>query len=125
MKRLLIVCVAVLAVALCSSAFAKGYSHGKMTPDERVAHMTRILNLTPDQQVKVKDIIVRRDAEMKPLFASLFKATDKEEQREIKIDILEQHQRYRDELNSVLTDKQAKTYREYIKSRKMKHKIKK
>ncbi|WP_290923865.1 Spy/CpxP family protein refolding chaperone [Halodesulfovibrio sp.] len=125
MKRLLIVCVAILAMALCSSAFAKGYSHGKMSPDERVAHMTKMLDLTPDQQTKIKDIIVRRDAEMKPLFKSLSEANDKEEQREIKIDILEQHQKYRDELNGVLTDEQAKKYQEYIQSRKMMHKNKK
>jgi Spy/CpxP family protein refolding chaperone len=114
MKRLLIVCVAVLSVALCYSAFAKDCSYNKKTPEQRVERMTKMLDLTPEQQAKVKDIIIRRDAEMEPLFKSLSEATDKEEQREIKIDILEQHQLFRKELDDVLTDAQAKKYQEAI-----------
>ncbi|MEZ6852404.1 Spy/CpxP family protein refolding chaperone [Halodesulfovibrio aestuarii] len=125
MKRLLMVCVAVLAVALCSSAFAKDYPHSKKTPEQRVERLTTMLNLTSDQQAKIKDIIIRRDAEMEPLFKSLSEADDKEEQREIKIDILEQHQRYRKELNDVLTDEQEQKYQEFIHSRMQGQKIRK
>lgn len=121
MRKLLIVCVTMIAVALCSSAFAKGHPYPKKTPEQRVEHLTKMLDLTPEQQVKVKDIIVRRDAEMDSLFKSLSEANDKEEQREIKIDILEQHQHYRKELDDVLTDSQAKKYREFIRKRKQQH----
>lgn len=125
MKRLFIACVAVLAVALCSSAFAQGAFYKETSAEQRMDHLTNMLDLTVDQQVKIKDIIKRRDAEMKPLFKSLAEANDKEEQREIKIDILEQHQRYRKELNDVLTDAQEKKYQEFLQKRMQERKMQK
>lgn len=117
MKRLLTVFVTMLVVVVCASAFAAGHEYTKKTPQQRAEHMTKLLDLTPEQQAKVEDIITRRDAEMEPLFTSLKEATDKEEQREIKMDILEQHKRFREELNSVLTEAQQKTYQEFIDTR--------
>jgi Spy/CpxP family protein refolding chaperone len=125
MKRLLIVCVAVLTMALCSSAFAQGAFYKETSPEQRMDHLTNMLDLTADQQVKIKDIIKRRDAEMKPLFKSLSETNDKEEQREIKTDILEQHQRYRKELNDVLTDEQEKKYQEFLQKRMQERKMQK
>ena len=117
MKRWFVLGVVILMVAVCSSAFAKKYNHQRMTPEQRVERLTTMLDLTPDQQTKIKDIIVRRDKVMEPLFKSLSEAKDKEEQREIKMDILEQHQRFRDEMNKVLTSDQEQKYQDFIQKR--------
>ncbi|OBQ52388.1 Spy/CpxP family protein refolding chaperone [Halodesulfovibrio spirochaetisodalis] len=117
MNRLVMVWVALLTAVLCTSALAHDYKYQKKSPEERMQRMNKLLDLTPEQQTKVKDIITRRDAEMEPLFVSLSKATDKEEQREIKMEILEQHKRFRDELNTVLTEEQQKKYQEFIRSK--------
>ena len=117
MKRLYFLSVVLLAMVFCSSAFAAEYNHKKISPEKRMEHLSKMLDLTPDQQVKVKDIIVRRDAEMGPLFKSLAEANDKEEQREIKLEIIEQHQKFRKELDAVLTEPQRVKYREFIEQR--------
>ncbi|MGC8550224.1 MAG: hypothetical protein ACP5M4_11045 [Acidobacteriaceae bacterium] len=45
-----------------------GMHHRMMTPDEQLAHMTKVLDLTADQQAKLKPILVARDQKMRAIW---------------------------------------------------------
>ena len=123
MRKLYVLMVVLVGALLCSSAFAAEHMKNRLTVTQRVERLTAMLELSPEQQVKAKDILTRRDKEMEPLFASLKNAYDKEEQREIKLEILEQHQKFRNEFNGMLTSTQRMKYEEAISHRIKKRKM--
>ena len=42
--------------------------HGRINPDAQLQHMTRMLDLTPDQQSQIKPILEARQQQMQALF---------------------------------------------------------
>jgi periplasmic protein CpxP/Spy len=45
-----------------------GHGHRQMDPDRQLAHMTRALDLTADQQTQIKPILADRQQKMQALF---------------------------------------------------------
>lgn len=45
-----------------------GHGHHRMNADAQLAHMTKALNLTPDQQSQIKPILQDRDQKMQTLW---------------------------------------------------------
>ncbi len=79
MKRSLVCALLTLALACCGTAlYAQqdnmGQSGGAqqghrtpMSPEQRLDHMTKMLNLTPDQQEKIKPILENQSTQMQSM----------------------------------------------------------
>jgi Spy/CpxP family protein refolding chaperone len=76
MKRTVVCALLTLALACGGTALyaqdnmsqgAPPAGHKMMSPDQRLAHMTKMLNLTPDQQQKLKPILESEQTQMQGL----------------------------------------------------------
>jgi len=79
MKKMMICALLTVAVACCGTALyaqdnmsqsggqmAQG-GHHMATPEQRLQHMTRMLNLTDDQQAKIKPMLEQQQQQMEAL----------------------------------------------------------
>ncbi len=75
MKKALLCALLVLAITCCSSALyaqmmggpgqgGRDGHHRPMSPEDRLRHMTQVLNLTEDQQQKIKPILENESQQM-------------------------------------------------------------
>ncbi len=78
MKKSLICALLTLALACCGTALyaqqdtmsqgaPQAGQHRMPSPDQRLQHMTKMLNLTPDQQAKIKPILENEQTQMQGL----------------------------------------------------------
>lgn len=81
MKKVLICALLAIAMACLGTALyaqdtmsqgqgmgqGGGMHHMQMSPDQRLQHMTQQLNLTADQQTKIKPILEQEQQQMQPL----------------------------------------------------------
>lgn len=103
MKRF-ITLLAILAVAFSITAFAG--DHGKkMTVDEKVSWMTKELNLTADQQAKLKPILEDQQKQIEAVWqdASLSEDAKKAKKTEIKSE-------FSTKIKALLTTEQQEKY---------------
>jgi len=77
MKKLILLTALIIALATAGvSAWAQmsegqgqgaAHGHGPMSPDQRLQMMTKQLNLTPDQQEKIKPLLENESQQMQTL----------------------------------------------------------
>lgn len=73
----------------------------RMTPDEQLAHMTKMLDLTPEQQAKLKPILVARDQKMKAMWKQ-----QQEERKQMREQMRAAMKESKSQVDSVLTAEQ-------------------
>ncbi|SEF55294.1 hypothetical protein SAMN05421819_0395 [Bryocella elongata] len=81
--------------------------HRRADPQREVAHLTRALNLTPDQASKLEPILATRDQQMKAVFQNQQLAPQDRHQQMMAI-----HQTTEQQLATVLTPDQLQQLKE-------------
>lgn len=84
-----------------------GHGHHQMNPDEQLAHMTKRLNLSADQQSQIKPILVDRQQKMQALWQD---QSLSREDRHSKAEAIQQDTRSR--IEAVLNDQQKQQFEE-------------
>ena len=115
MKKTMICALLALAVACCGTALfaqdsmsqAGGPPQGQrmqMSPDQRLQHMTKMLNLTDDQQQKIKPILENQASQMQALHQDTTMSRQDKMAKMMQI-----RQSSNDQIKAILTpDQQAK-----------------
>lgn len=87
-----------------------------MDPDQQLKHLTKTLNLSPDQQSQIKPMLVDRDQQMQALFAdqSLAQPDRRAKARSIMQDS-------NSKIEGVLNDQQKQQFEQMQAARKAKH----
>jgi periplasmic protein CpxP/Spy len=77
MKKSLVSALLAVAMACCATALyaqqdnmsqsGQPQGHHMMSPEQRLQHMTKMLNLTPEQQEKIKPILENQSTQMQSL----------------------------------------------------------
>jgi periplasmic protein CpxP/Spy len=79
MKKMFVCALLTFALACCGTALyaqqdtmsqggpQAGQQHRMPSPDQRLQHMTKMLNLTPDQQEKIKPILENEQSQMQSM----------------------------------------------------------
>lgn len=115
MKKLLIICGLLLSMITFANAQGGGRQMG--TPEERAAKaltmLTEKLTLTPDQQTKVKAILLDQNTQVAK--AREEAGDDRQAARAKMMKIMEDNN---GKINALLTDDQKKTYAAYLEERK-------
>lgn len=85
-----------------------GMRHGRMhhrmmrmTPDEQLAHLTKMLDLTAEQQAKLKPILVARDQKMKAMWKQQM-----QERKQMREQMRSAMKESKDQVDGVLTAEQ-------------------
>ena len=87
--------------------------HGPMTPDQELAHMTKALNLSSDQQTQLKPILQSRYDQMQQLHQD---TSSSQEDKRAKMKELDQSSN--SQVEAVLNDQQKTKYEQMIQRRK-------
>ena len=82
-----------------------GHGRGMMDPDRQLAHMTRALNLSADQQTQIKPILTERQQKMQALWQD---QSLSREDRHSKAEAI--HQDTRTRIEAVLNDQQKQQF---------------
>ena len=87
-----------------------GWQRGQMpTPEQRLQHMTQALNLTDDQQAKIKPILENETTQMQSLRSD---TSLSQEDRMAKMKQI--HENTKSQINPILTPDQQKQYAEMM-----------
>ena len=90
-----------------ATAEGQGMHHGMPSVDERVQHLTKALNLSADQQAKVKSILEDQKSQMTTLKQNTSMSQD---ERRAKFQAI--HQDTHQKIQAVLTDEQKAKFAE-------------
>jgi len=98
-----------------ATAEGQGMHHGMPSVEERVQHLTKALNLTTDQQAKVKSILEDQKSQMTALKQN---TSMSQEDRRAKFQAI--HQDAQQKIQAVLTDEQKAKF-EQLQARHKEH----
>ncbi len=126
MKKALLCTLLAVAVACCSSVLyaqqgaqqgtmgqGGGMGHHMMTPDQRLEHMTKMLDLNQEQQTKIKPMLEQEQDQMQKLHADTSMTRQERMSK-----MMEIRQSTNKQINGVLNSSQQKKWEE-MQSRQM------
>ena len=90
-------------------------AHHMMSPDQRLQHMTQMLNLTSDQQQKIKPILENEQTQMQALHQD---SSMSQQDRRAKMQ--QMHESTREQINAILTSEQQQKWQS-MQNRHMEH----
>lgn len=82
-----------------------GHGHRQMDPDAQLAHMTKVLDLTSDQQSQIRPILMDRQQKMQALFQD---QSMSREDRHSKMQAIQEDSRTK--IEAVLNDQQKQKF---------------
>ena len=89
-----------------------GMHHRMMTPDQQLAHMTKMLDLTADQQAKLKPILEARDQKMRAIWKE-----HAQQMRQMHEQMMAANKESKTQVDAVLTPEQKQKMDEMMQKR--------